>query len=73
VAETCFLVVAPSVDSGLGEEAFVESLPAQAVVLDDGLVGDAEVAADLGGPVGRVFAEGGFVQCFACGCEAKEA
>lgn len=59
VAELAFGVGTPCVRPGLRQQALVELFPAQAIVGDDGLVGDAEGGADGGEPEGGVVGEGG--------------
>jgi hypothetical protein len=66
-------VVAPSEDAALREHSAVHLLPADAIMLHDRLVWDAEGGAGLVAPVRGIEAYRGLLESFACAAESEEA
>lgn len=73
VSKTTLLVVAPSERLGLSTHSPVQLLPTPAIILDDGLIWDAEISSNERGPERAVVSEVRAVQCSTCGREAQKA
>lgn len=59
VSKTTLLVVAPSERLGLSTHSPVQLLPTPAIILDDGLIWDAEISSNERGPERAVVSEVG--------------
>jgi hypothetical protein len=73
MSQAVMRVVAPGEDVALREHPTVHLLPANAIVLHDGLVGDTEGDASLVAPVSGIESYRGLVEGFTCAAEGEEA
>jgi hypothetical protein len=66
-------LIYPSEDAALGEQAPEHALPANAIILYDGLIGNTEGTASRKAPVCRIQSNRRLLKRFTCAAERKEA
>ena len=73
VSQTIVRIAAPGEDTALREHAAIHLLPADAIVLHDRLVGNAEGSAGLVAPISGIKSYRGLMEAFTGAAESKEA